>query len=81
MIYSGKIDALAGVMTFTSDSFVVFSSRGIQLYESTNHLQERPESSRANHGSVVTKDVDNIRYQPVKLCLVRKMNGQSKKDI
>lgn len=26
MIYSGKIDAFAGVMTFTSDSFVVLSS-------------------------------------------------------
>jgi hypothetical protein len=54
MIYSGKIDALAGVITFTSDSFVVLSSCATSYTKSTDHLQKRPESSGANHGGIVT---------------------------
>ena len=52
MIYSGNIDALAGVITFTSDSFVMFSV-WTHNYTSTDHLQERPQGSSTNYGGIV----------------------------
>jgi len=44
-------------------------------------LQERPEGGGTNHRCVITQEVNNVWYQAVKLCFVRKMHRQGEKYV